>query len=228
MPVKMLTTPVPAIPVGVPSQLLQRRPDVAAAERTMAQANAIIGIEKAAYYPTLSLTGSGGLQSSAIDTLFSVPALFWSLGASASEIIFDAGLRKATVAQYTATYQANVASYKQTVLTAFQQVEDYIASLRVLSRQISAQKEAVDAAQRYLNIATARYQTGLDPYLNVITAQNTLLSDQQTEVTLRVSEITAAVQLIQALGGGWDVAQLPTPAKVTAIHPSSTQMANAP
>jgi NodT family efflux transporter outer membrane factor (OMF) lipoprotein len=214
MPVKMLATPVPAIPVGVPSQLLQRRPDIAAAERTMAQANALIGVEKAAYYPTLSLTGSGGLESSAISKLFSAPALFWSLGATASETIFDAGLRRATVAQYTATYNADVAAYKQTVLTAFQQVEDYIASLRVLSQQISLQQAAVEAAQRYLDIATARYQTGLDPYLNVITAQNTLLSDQQTEVTLRMSEMTAAVQLIQALGGGWQVSQLPAAAQL--------------
>lgn len=219
MPVKMLTAPVPAIPVGIPSQLLQRRPDIAAAERTMAQANALIGIEKAAYYPTLSLTGSGGIQSSAISNLFSAPALFWSLGASASETIFDAGLRRATVAQYTATYNADVAAYKQTVLTAFQQVEDYVSSLRVLSQQIASQQAAVEAAQRYLNIALARYQTGLDPYLNVITAQTTLLSDQQSEVTLRVSEMTAAVQLIQALGGGWQAAQLPAPAQVATQQP---------
>jgi NodT family efflux transporter outer membrane factor (OMF) lipoprotein len=215
MPVRMLTTPVPAIPVGIPSQLLQRRPDIAAAERTMAQANALIGVGKAAYYPSLSLTGAGGLQSSAISTLFSAPALFWSLGASASETVFDAGLRRATVAQYTATYNADVASYKQTVLTAFQQVEDYIASLRVLSEQISRQQAAVEAAQRYLDIANARYQTGLDPYLNVMSAELILLSDQQTELTLRVSEMTAAVQLIQALGGGWQGTQLPTPAQVT-------------
>ena len=216
MPVKLLATPVPAIPVGVPSQLLQRRPDIAAAERTMAQANAIIGVEKAAYYPTLSLTGSGGLQSSAIAKLFSLPALFWSLGASASETIFDAGLRRATVAQFTATYNADVAGYKQTVLTAFQQVEDYIATLRVLSEQIERQNGAARAAQKYLDIATSRYQTGLDPYLNVLIAEDTLLSDQQTLVTLRVSEMTAAVQLIQALGGGWDAAQLPAPSQVTA------------
>jgi NodT family efflux transporter outer membrane factor (OMF) lipoprotein len=216
MPVKLLTTPVPAIPVGVPSQLLQRRPDIAAAERSMAQANALIGVEKAAYYPTLSLTGSGGLQSSAIAKLFSLPGLLWSLGASATETIFDAGLRNATVAQYTATYNADVAAYKQTVLTAFQQVEDYIAALRVTSQQIARQNEAVDAAQRYLEIATARYQTGLDPYLNVLVAQTTLLSDQQTLVTLRVSEMTAAVQLIQALGGGWNVTELPTVSQVTA------------
>ncbi len=214
MPVKMLATPVPAIPVGVPSELLERRPDIAAAERTMAQANALIGVEKAAYYPALSLTGSGGLQSSAISKLFSLPALFWSLGASATQTLFDAGLRNATVAQYTATYNADVAGYRQTVLTAFQQVEDFISTLRVTSEQISKQNEAIAAAQRYLDIAMARYQTGLDPYLDVITAQTTLLSDQQTEVTLRVSEMTAAVQLIEALGGGWDVTQLPTPSQV--------------
>jgi NodT family efflux transporter outer membrane factor (OMF) lipoprotein len=223
MPVRMLTTPVPAIPVGIPSQLLQRRPDIAAAERTMAQANALIGVGKAAYYPSLSLTGAGGLQSSAISTLFSAPALFWSLGASASETVFDAGLRRATVAQYTATYNADVASYKQTVLTAFQQVEDYIASLRVLSEQISRQQAAVEAAQRYLDIANARYQTGLDPYLNVMSAELILLSDQQTELTLRVSEMTAAVQLIQALGGGWQGTQLPTPAQVTVQQKQSSK-----
>jgi NodT family efflux transporter outer membrane factor (OMF) lipoprotein len=215
MPVKNLNTPVPAIPVGVPSQLLERRPDIAAAERTMAQANAVIGVEKAAYYPTLDLTGSGGLQSSVISKLFSIPALFWSLGASASETIFDAGLRRATVAQYTATYNADVASYKQTVLTAFQQVEDYIATLRVLSQQIAREDEAVKAAQKYLDIAIAQYQTGLNPYLDVITAQTILLSDQQQQVTLRVSEMTAAVELIQALGGGWNVTQLPSPSQVT-------------
>lgn len=215
MPVKLLSTPVPAIPVGVPSQLLQRRPDIAAAERTMAQANAIIGVQKAAYYPTLSLTGSGGLQSSAIAKLFSLPALFWSLGASASETIFDAGLRRATVTQYTAVYNADVAAYKQTVLTAFQQVEDYIATLRLLSQQIAREDAAVQAAQRYVDIATARYQTGLDPYLNVLIAQDILLGDQQAQVTLRMSEMTAAVQLIEALGGGWDVAQLPAASQVT-------------
>jgi NodT family efflux transporter outer membrane factor (OMF) lipoprotein len=227
MPVKTLTTPVPAIPVGVPSQLLQRRPDVAAAERTMAEANALIGVETAAYYPTLTLTASGGFASSFINTLFSAPARFWSLGASASETIFDAGLRKATVAQYTASYNADFAVYRQTVLTAFQQVEDYIATLRVLSEQIERQTVAVDAARRYVNIATARYQTGLDPYLNVMTAQLTLLSDEQTATTLRVSQMTAAVQLIQALGGGWDVTQLPVASKIT-TQGAARQVADTP
>jgi NodT family efflux transporter outer membrane factor (OMF) lipoprotein len=214
MPVKFLNTPIPAIPVGVPSELLQRRPDIAAAERTMAQANALIGVEKAAYYPTVSLTGGAGLQSSSLAKLFSLPALFWSLGASASETIFDAGLRRATVAQYTANYKADVAAYKQAVLTAFQQVEDYIATLRILSDEIVRQEKAVKAAQKYLEIATARYQTGLDPYLDVLTAQVTLLSDQQSLVNLRVSEMTAAVQLVQALGGGWEATQLPAPSQV--------------
>jgi NodT family efflux transporter outer membrane factor (OMF) lipoprotein len=214
MPVKALTTPVPAVPLGVPSKLLQRRPDIAGAERTMAEANALIGVETAAYYPSLSLTGGGGLESSAIGTLFSAPACFWSAGASATETIFDAGLRRATVAQYTATYNADVATYRQTVLTAFQQVEDYIATLRVTSQQITQEDTAVKSAQRYVDIATSRYQTGLDPYLNVISAQTTLLSDQQAQVSLRVSEITASVQLIQALGGGWDATQLPAASKV--------------
>jgi NodT family efflux transporter outer membrane factor (OMF) lipoprotein len=215
LPVKSLTTPVPPIPLGLPSQLLQRRPDIAAAERTMAEANALIGVEKAAYYPSLSLTGSGGLESSSISTLFSTPALFWSLGASAAETIFDAGLRNATVRQYTAQYNADTAVYKQTVLTAFQQVEDYTATLRVTSAQITQQETAVKSAQRYVDIANSRYETGLDPYLNVISAQTTLLADQQTAVTLRISEMTAAVELVQALGGGWNVNQLPTAASVT-------------
>jgi len=215
MPVKVLTTPVPAVPVDIPSKLLQRRPDVAAAERTMAEANALIGVETAAYYPTFDLTAAGGWEASAISALFHAPARFWSLGATASETIFDGGLRSSTLRQYNAQFNADVASYRQTVLTAFQQVEDYVATVRVLSQQIERQRAAVAAAQRFLDIATTRYQTGIDPYLNVITAETTLLTDQQTEVTLRVSEMTAAVQLIQALGGGWDLDQLPAADDVT-------------
>jgi NodT family efflux transporter outer membrane factor (OMF) lipoprotein len=215
MPVKSLSTPVPSVPVDIPSKLLQRRPDIAAAERTMAQANALIGVETAAYFPTLSLTGAGGWEAGAVKNLFTVPARFWSLGASASETIFDGGLRKATLHQFSAQFNADVAAYRETVLTAFQQVEDNIATVRVLSQQIEREKAAVAAAQRFLDIATSRYQTGIDPYLNVITAETTLLTDQQTEVTLRVNEMTAAVKLIQALGGGWDMAQLPSAAAVT-------------
>jgi NodT family efflux transporter outer membrane factor (OMF) lipoprotein len=227
LPVKGLATPVPPIPVGIPSELLERRPDVAAAERTMAEANALIGVEKAAYYPTLSLTGSGGLESSAISSLFSVPALLWSVGASASETIFDAGLRNATVAQYTANYKADVAAYKQTVLTAFQQAEDYIATLRVTSAQIIRQDQAVKSSQRSLDLETVRYETGVDPYINVLTTQTTLLSNQQTAISLRVSEMTAAVELVQALGGGWNASNLPTAAKV-ATNAGAAQVSSTP
>ena len=163
LPVRSLTTPLPAIPVGVPSELLQRRPDIAAAERTLAEANALIGVEKAAYYPQLTLSGSGGIESSNIATLFSVPALFWSAGSSASQFIFDGGLRRATVAQYTAQYNADVAAYRQTVLIAFQQVEDYISTLRVANDQDLREQAAVQSAQRYLDIAKTRYRTGFDP-----------------------------------------------------------------
>jgi NodT family efflux transporter outer membrane factor (OMF) lipoprotein len=187
---------------------LQRRPDIAAAERTVAAANATIGIEKAAYFPSLNITGSGGAESGVLSKLFTVPALFWSLGASAVETIFDGGQRNATVAQFRAQYNGDVAAYRQTVLTALQQVEDNVATLRVTSHQIVQQQMAVTAAQRWTTVATSRYQLGLDPYLDVITAQTTLLGDQQTLVQLRVSEMTAAVQLIQALGGGWDLSQL--------------------
>ncbi len=216
MPAKALATPVPTVPVDIPSKLLQRRPDIAAAERTMAEANALIGVQTAAYFPTLDLAASGGLEAAAVKSLFATPALFWSLGASASQTIFDGGLRKSTLHQYNAQFNADVAAYRQTVLTAFQQVEDSIATVRVLSQQIDRQEAAVAAADRFLDIATSRYQTGIDPYLNVITAQTTLLSDQQTEVTLRVNEMTAVVQLIQALGGGWDTSQLPSAASISA------------
>ena len=227
LPVRSLTATPPPIPIGVPSQLLQRRPDVAAAERTMAEANALIGFEKAAYYPTLSLTGSGGLESSMIQTLFTSPAFFWSLGASAAETIFDGGLRNATVAQYTAQFNSDIAGYKQTVLTAFEQVEDYLATLRVTSEQIVRQQKAIEAAERSLKLENVRYQTGVDPYVDVLDAQNTLLGDRQIQVGLRVSEMTAAIGLVQALGGGWDASQLPTPAGVTAKS-TPGQVANTP
>jgi NodT family efflux transporter outer membrane factor (OMF) lipoprotein len=227
LPVKNLATPVPPIPVGIPSEMLQRRPDVAAAERTLAEANALIGYEKAAYYPTVSLTGAGGLESSLITSLFSTPALFWSAAGSATETIFDAGLRKATVAQYNAQYNADVAAYKQTVLTAFQQVEDYIATLRTTSGQILRQDQAVKSSQRAFDLETARYETGVDPYINVLSTQTTLLNNQQTAVSLRVSEMTAAVELVQALGGGWNANQLPAAKTITAAA-AATQVSSTP
>jgi NodT family efflux transporter outer membrane factor (OMF) lipoprotein len=216
LPVQSLTTKPPAVPIGVPSQLLERRPDIAAAERLVAQANAQIGIAKAAYFPTLTLSADAGFNSSSIGSWLSWPSGYWSVGPMLAETIFDGGLRKATVEQHRATYDADVANYRQTVLTAFQQVEDELATLRILSQQIQKQDAAVQSAQRYLTIATDRYKLGIDPYLNVITAQESLLSNRQTLTSLRTQQVTASVQLIEALGGGWDASQLPSPGELAA------------
>src|SRR5580700_2222095 len=215
IPVKPLDAAPPVIPVGVPSQLLERRPDIAASERAMAAANAHIGIAVAAYYPNLALTGDAGFSSSSIKNLLTLPSGFWSVGPTVSETIFDAGLRRATVNQFVAVYNSDVANYRQNVLTAFQQVEDAMAAVRILSKQIQQQVDAEKSAERYLELARARYFTGVDTYLNVLVAQTTLLSDQQTLASLRTQAMTASVQLIEALGGGWDRSQLPTPAEVS-------------
>jgi NodT family efflux transporter outer membrane factor (OMF) lipoprotein len=221
IPVKPMTVAPPPIPVGIPSQLLERRPDVAAAERTMAEANAAIGIAYAAYYPNLSLTGGAGLESTSISNWFAWPARFWSVGASLSETIYDGGLRRATVQQYVATYNADLAAYRQTVLTAFQQVEDGLAEVRILSKETQQQQQAVTSSQTYLKLEEARYETGIDPYVNVLIAQTTLLSNQQTLNSLQVQQMAYAVALVEALGGGWDRSQLPTPQQVTRKPPQS-------
>jgi NodT family efflux transporter outer membrane factor (OMF) lipoprotein len=215
MPYKPLSATPPAIPVGIPSQLLERRPDIAASERNMAAANAQIGIATAAYYPNLTLSAQGGFESSALQNLMTWPSRFWSVGPSVSETIFDAGLRRATVNQFVAVYNADVAAYRQTVLTAFQQVEDSMAAVRILSKQIQQQEQAVQSAQQFLELSQARYETGVDTYLNVLIAQTTLLTAQQQLASLHTQEMTASIQLIEALGGGWDRSQLPTPAQVT-------------
>jgi NodT family efflux transporter outer membrane factor (OMF) lipoprotein len=215
IPVKPLTVAPPPIPVGVPSELLERRPDVAAAERTMAEANATIGIAYAAYYPTLTLTANGGFESSSFAQWLSWPSRFWSVGASLSETIFDAGLRRATVQQYVAAYNADLAAYRQTVLTAFQQVEDGLAEVRLLSKEIQQEQQAVDSARVYLKLEQARYDTGIDPYIDVLIAQTTVLADRQTLNGLQVEQMTYAVALVEALGGGWDRSQLPSPQQVT-------------
>jgi len=196
------------LPVGVPSQLLERRPDIAAAERLVAAANAQIGVAKAAYYPTLTLSASGGFESTTVENLFDWPNRVWSIGAGASETLLDFGARSATVAQYRAAHDSAVAQYRQTVLTAFQQVEDDLVSLRILDQEIPEQETAVKSSARYLDLAQHRYQLGIDSYLNVITAQTTLLANRQTLVNLRTQQMTAAVQLIEALGGGWNEAEL--------------------
>jgi NodT family efflux transporter outer membrane factor (OMF) lipoprotein len=195
--------------------LLERRPDIAAAERSMAEANAEIGVAHAAYYPTLSLTAQGGFESSSFTNWLAWPSRFWSIGPALSETIFDAGLRRATVQQYVAVYNANLAGYRQTVLTAFQQVEDYLAEVRILSKQIQQQEAAVKSSLNYVEIERGRYETGIDPYVDVLVAETTLLSNQQTLNNLQVQQMTAAVALIEALGGGWDTSQLSNPQQVT-------------
>jgi NodT family efflux transporter outer membrane factor (OMF) lipoprotein len=215
IPVEPTTSAPPAIPVGVPSQLLERRPDIAAAERNMAAANAHIGVAYAAFYPALTLSFSGGMESSALKNLLDWPSRFWSVGPSLSETVYDGGLRRATVNQYIATYNANVAAYRQSVLTAFQQVEDALAAVRILSQQIRQQQEAVDSSQTFLRLELGRYKNGIDPYIDVVTAQTTLLANQESLTNLKIQQMTASVQLIEALGGGWDRSQLPAPQQVT-------------
>jgi NodT family efflux transporter outer membrane factor (OMF) lipoprotein len=213
--VKALNAAPPPVPIGVPSQLLERRPDIAASERTMAEANAEIGVAQAAFYPTLTLSAGGGLESSTFKHLFDWPSRFWSVGPAVSETIYDGGLRRAAVRQYTAIYNSDVAAYRQTVLTAFQQVEDALAAERILSQQMVQQQMAAQSAQKFVDLETARYDTGVDPYIDVVTAQMTLLVDRQALATLHTQEMTASVQLIEALGGGWDSTQLATPQEVT-------------
>jgi NodT family efflux transporter outer membrane factor (OMF) lipoprotein len=210
IPLVPLKANPPAIPFGVPSQILERRPDIAAAERSVAEANAQIGIAKAAFYPTIILSATGGFESGSITDWFTWPSRVWSVGPAVTEAIFEGGLRRATVQQFEATYDQTVANYRQTVLVAFQQVEDNLSALRILSQEIQQQDTAVRSAERNLSLATERYRLGIDPYLNVITSQTTLLSNQQTAVNLRLQQMIASVQLIEALGGGWDASQLPS------------------
>jgi NodT family efflux transporter outer membrane factor (OMF) lipoprotein len=224
IPVEPKTSAPPPIPVGLPSQLLERRPDIAAAERNMAAANAQIGVAYAAFYPALTFSASGGVESSAIKHILDWPSRFWSIGPSISETVYDGGLRRATVNQYIATYNGNVAAYRQSVLTAFQQVEDALATVGILSQQIRRQQEAVDSSQTFLRLELGRYETGIDPYIDVVIAQTTLLGNRQSLTILQVQQMTASVQLIESLGGGWDRSQLPTPAQVTQAPPKSTTM----
>jgi len=199
----------PAIPVALPAELVQRRPDVAAAERRAAAANAQIGVAHAAYFPTLTLTGSAGLDSAALTTLFSWPSRIWAIGASLVGTIFDGGRRRGMTEQAQANYEGTVAAYRQSVLTAFQDVEDSLASLRVLADESVQQGAAVRAAERSLTIANNRYQGGITDYLEVVTAQNTAFANERTEVDIVTRQLTESVLLIKALGGGWTQADLP-------------------
>jgi NodT family efflux transporter outer membrane factor (OMF) lipoprotein len=201
-----LATPPPAIPAGVPAELLQRRPDVAAAERLAAAANAQIGVAEAAYYPTVSVNVQGGFESSSLAKWFSWMGRFWSAGVSASQTLFDGGLRGANVDQSRAAYDATVAAYRQTVLTGFQEVEDNLAAQRILTSEAQTQDEAVRAAQQSLAVIMNQYQSGIVSYLNVIVAQTTALTNQRTAVDILGRRLNASVLLVKALGGGWKVA----------------------
>jgi NodT family efflux transporter outer membrane factor (OMF) lipoprotein len=220
LPREPLTTKPPAIPFGLPSQLLERRPDIAALERSVAQANAQIGIAQTAYYPLVTLSGSAGFQSTHIGDWFTWPSRFFSVGPALAQTIFDAGLRRATVQQFRAQYDEAVANYRQTVLTAFQQVEDNLSNLRILSLEIQQQDAAVSAATRNLGLALDRYKLGIDPYLNVLTAQTLLLGNQVVAVNLRIAQMVSSVQLIEALGGGWDASRLPSQQQLVTEAPS--------
>jgi NodT family efflux transporter outer membrane factor (OMF) lipoprotein len=209
IPVSPLTTPPPAIPVGVPSDLLQRRPDIAAAERNVASANAEIGVAMTAYYPTLSLSAVAGLEGSSILNWFAWPSHFFAVGPRLLETLYDAGRRHAYTDQAWAVYDANVAAYRQNVLSAFQEVEDNLAGLRILEQESAKQNQAVQSAELSLALSTNRYKGGLVTYLEVITAQSAALSDEQTAVSLLTRRMNSAVLLIKALGGGWDVSKLP-------------------
>jgi len=200
----------PSVPLGLPSDLLQRRPDVAAAERRVAAANAQIGVARTAYFPTLTLGAAGGFESSMASNWFTWPSRFWSIGPQLAGTLFDGGARRAQTDQARAQYDASVAAYRQTVLGAFQSVEDQLAALRILSVEASQQKTAVNSAQHYFDLALTRYKAGIDSALNVTTAQATTLTTRQSQVQIQLREMTASVALVMALGGGWDQSELPS------------------
>jgi NodT family efflux transporter outer membrane factor (OMF) lipoprotein len=209
LPPLPVTAPPPLIPVGLPSELLERRPDIAAAERRMASANAQIGVAKAAYYPLIGLTASGGFESASLTTLLQGPAGWWSVGASALQTVFDGGRRRAVTDQAIQGYDLSVASYRQTVLSAFQQVEDNLAALRILEEEARVQGVAVQASQSSLDLSLIRYKGGVTSYLEVTTAQSAALGSQVTAVNILGRRLANTVLLIQALGGGWDRSNLP-------------------
>jgi len=200
---------LPKIPVGVPSQLLERRPDIAAAERLTAEANAQIGIAKSAYYPNITLGAEGGFESMHFGNWIQGPGSLWTLGAQATELLFDAGKRRALNDAARHSYEAQAASYKATVLDAFRDTEDQLSTLRVLEEENVVEEHAVASAQHSLDLANQRYQGGVTSYLEVLTAESALLQNQRTATTLSTRRFVASVGLIRALGGGWDTSLLP-------------------
>jgi NodT family efflux transporter outer membrane factor (OMF) lipoprotein len=210
-PAPLQATP-PPIPVTLPAELLERRPDIAAAERRVAAANAQIGVAEAAWFPAATLSASYGFQSATAAQLFSLPSRFWSIGPALAMTVFDGGRRRAVGEQVAAAYDASVANYRQTVLTGFQEVEDNLAALRILEEEAVVQAEAAAAAQQSLDVSLNQYKAGITTYLQVVTAQATALANQRAVSDLLARRMTASVQLVKALGGGWDAALLPAPA----------------
>lgn len=209
IPASPLDLALPKVPVGVPSQLLERRPDIAAAERLAAAANAQIGIAVSAFYPTISLGGTGGFESTSPGTWIQGPSSLWSLGAQAAQLLFDAGQRRALTDQARHTYEAQAAGYRNTVFLAFNDVEDQLSGLRILEQESVAEKRAVASAQNSFDLSNQRYKGGVTGYLEVLTAATTLLDNQRTAINLETRQFVASVGLVRALGGGWDVSQLP-------------------
>jgi NodT family efflux transporter outer membrane factor (OMF) lipoprotein len=200
----------PAVPVAVPSLLLERRPDIAASERQMAASNEQIGIATAAFYPNLTLSGAGGFESGRLTTWISWPSRFFSVGPAMAETLFDAGRRRAVIAETKAAFDVTIAAYRETVLTAFQQVEDNLATLRILEQESHTADESVASAERALRLSDIQYRAGTAIYLTVITAQAAALSAERNSVDLLTRRFVASVSLVEALGGGWDSSQLPT------------------
>lgn len=204
-----LTAPPPPLPAGLPSELLQRRPDIAAAERRVQEANAEIGVARAAYFPQFPLTGAGGFDSARLGILLQGPSGFWALAGSAAELIFDGGARRGITEEARAAYELSVDNYRQTTLTAFQEVEDNLAALRVLENEARTQDAAVAASGHSLDLSNSRYRGGVANYLEVTTAQSAALADERAAVDILTRRMTASVLLIKALGGGWNVSQIP-------------------
>jgi NodT family efflux transporter outer membrane factor (OMF) lipoprotein len=203
------TIPIPVLPLGIPSALLERRPDIANAERLVASANAQIGVAKAAYFPSLTLAAQGGYQSNSLANWISVPNRLWSVGPALAQTLFDGGARRAVSDQAIAAYDASVANYRQTVLTGFQEVEDNVAALRILEQEAKKQDEAVMLSRRSVELTINQYKAGIITYLDVITVETTALSNERTAVDLLNRRLSANVLLIKALGGGWNATQLP-------------------
>jgi NodT family efflux transporter outer membrane factor (OMF) lipoprotein len=204
-----LSTPPPSIPAGAPSDLLERRPDIAAAERRVQEANAQIGVARAAYFPLINLTGSGGFESAALGTLLQGPSAFGQLIAAATQTLFDAGRRHAVSDQAKAAYDQSVATYRQTLLVALQEVADNLAALQVLADEAKQEDVAVESAQHSVALSMNRYRGGVTSYLEVVTAQNIALADQRTAVDILTRRLAASVLLAKAIGGGWKVSQIP-------------------